>query len=235
MKFYRRLQPIKAISFDLDDTLYANSPVMKITARAMRDFFAEHLGEHQVYDINFWSTHQKKLLVEQPHLIHDVGVMREETYFYGLKEIGYNEADAKQLAKKAHDCFIFHRSNFTAPQASIKLLADLAKKYPLVSISNGNVDTNLIGLKPYFNHIYHASLSHRQKPCSDMFKETSEVLNIAPENILHVGDCGVADIQGAMLAGFQSAWLPKFGIGKPLKILPHLELSDVEQLRHLLY
>ena len=35
MKFYRRLANIKAISFDLDDTLYSNRPVMVAIEKKM--------------------------------------------------------------------------------------------------------------------------------------------------------------------------------------------------------
>ena len=35
MKFYRPLKPFKAISFDLDDTLYDNRPIIK---KAEKDF-----------------------------------------------------------------------------------------------------------------------------------------------------------------------------------------------------
>ena len=39
MRFYRRLQPFKAISFDLDDTLYNNTPVMAVTEAKMTSYF----------------------------------------------------------------------------------------------------------------------------------------------------------------------------------------------------
>ena len=40
MKVYRRLQSVKAISFDLDDTLYSNYPVMIAANKGMARYFA---------------------------------------------------------------------------------------------------------------------------------------------------------------------------------------------------
>ena len=43
MHFYRRLKPIKAITFDLDDTLYDNYPViLKTTEESHRFLQAYH-------------------------------------------------------------------------------------------------------------------------------------------------------------------------------------------------
>lgn len=234
MKFYRRLQPIKAISFDLDDTLYSNGPIMKVTGQAMIDFFSERLETQQLCDINFWQPFKQQALAEQPELIHDVGLVREKTYFLGATAMGLNAQQAQLLTDDAMACFNHHRSNFTVPSKSIALLAKLAEKFPLISISNGNVDTKNIGIDHFFTHIYHANLANKHKPHATMFNRCSQAMNLAPHHILHVGDCGIADIQGAMLAGFQSAWLPKYQVGRPLKILPHLELSDIEQLTNLL-
>ena len=67
-----------------------------------------------------------------------------------------------------------------------------------------------------------------------MFNLACEKLAIAPAQLLHVGDCGCADIQGAINAGCQTAWISCFDVGKPLTVLPNIELSDISELHHLL-
>ena len=67
-----------------------------------------------------------------------------------------------------------------------------------------------------------------------MFDRVCQQLNILPSELLHVGDCGLADIHGALEAGCQTAWLPHYGVGKSLKQLPHIELNDVSELLQLL-
>ncbi len=67
-----------------------------------------------------------------------------------------------------------------------------------------------------------------------MFDKTCLALQIAPEQLLHVGDCGSNDVYGAISAGCQSAWLNQYQVGKPLKVLPTLELENIEQLADIL-
>ena len=66
-----------------------------------------------------------------------------------------------------------------------------------------------------------------------MFNKTCAALNIRPEQLLHVGDCGKNDVYGAIDAGCQTAWLEKYHVGKPLKLLPTIALDNIAQLTRL--
>lgn len=234
MKFYRRLQPFKAISFDLDDTLYSNAPVMEVTEAKMAVYFQDLLKvEHNKYDYNFWFSYRQNVLAVQPELIHDVGALRQAGYALGLEALGYSYHDAMHLAADAQAYFNQCRSDFTVPASSHALLAELQKKWPLVAISNGNANTKSINIDHYFSYVYHAGNGLLHKPLPDMFHRACEALNIAPHELLHVGDCGVADIAGANAAGCQAAYISTYNVGKPLRVLPHIALTDVTQLHRL--
>ena len=246
MRFYRRLSHIKAISFDLDDTLYHNKPVMLAIEKKMVAYFSRlaviatlTITPPKVFDYRFWSTFRHQAIKQQPDLGHDVVRLRLVTYQLGFKALGMNVNIAEQQARTALAYFISLRSDFKVPDASKKLLACLRLQYQLVAISNGNVDTKAIGLAPYFQHVYHAGWQEngtllRQKPTGDMFAMVCQQLDIIPSQLLHVGDCGRADIQGAILAGCQAAWLSCFDVGKPITLIPHIELTELSQLRLLL-
>ncbi len=234
MQIYRRLAPIKAISFDLDDTLYSNYPIMVEANKQMVAFFSEHLPKGQDYDLSFWYDYRNAVIKAQPELKHDVVAVRLAAYTMGIKALGFSTQESTQLAKRAMAHFVEHRSNFTVPDEIHRLLKILSESFPLASISNGNVDVDAIGLSQYFSYIYHAGDGLKQKPDSDMFERASKALGVENKHILHVGDCGFADIHGAIDAGFQTAYLPKYGIGKALKQLPHIWLNDVDELRALL-
>jgi putative hydrolase of the HAD superfamily len=142
------------------------------------------------------------------------------------------------MAQAGLDYFISLRSDFTVPESSKELLSQLSKHYPLVAISNGNVDTKTIGIDHFFQHVYHAGWQKngellRQKPAPDMFNLACRQLTIKTNELLHVGDCGRADIQGALNAGCQAAWLSCYDVGKPLTTLPHLELTQITELKQL--
>lgn len=238
MKIYRRLLPVKAISFDLDDTLYSNYPVMMAANAGMASYFASVPALQSVLsqcqDVNFWFFHRARAIKQQPALKHDVTALRIESYYLGFLALNFPADEARLQAKAAMAEFVLLRSNIVVPQSIHDMLAALAEKYPLAAISNGNVDTRAIGLDGYFQGIYHAGKGIRQKPALDMFALACEKLAIKPGELLHVGDCGRADIFGAAAAGCQSAWFPAFGIGKPLTVLPDIELTDVGELSFLL-
>ena len=242
MKFHRRLSNIKAISFDLDDTLYSNKPVMLAIEKKMIAYFANLAvikekvsDQHKVLDQYFWYYFRHQAILKHPDLVHDVVRVRQVSYRLGFISLGLVESIAEQQAQAALDYFIQLRSDFAVPEKSKKLLASLRDKYPLIAISNGNVDTSALGISHYFQSIYHAGWQEdgtllKQKPASDMFDLACQQLAIKPSQLLHVGDCGRADIEGALLAGCQAAWFPYYGVGKPISLLPHIEITTINQL-----
>ncbi len=247
MKFYRRLSAIKAISFDLDDTLYSNKPVMLAIEKKMLAYFTDvfNCNQHELakadknFNSRYWYPFRQQAINAQPDLAHDVVQVRLVTYRLGFAALGFSYDVAQQMAQAALDYFISLRSDFVVPTSSKQLLADLSKKYPLVAISNGNVDTKALGISQYFQHVYHAGWQAnghllKQKPANDMFILACQELAIKPQQLLHVGDCGCADIQGALQAGCQTAWLSCYDVGKAITVLPHLALDRLSQLEQLL-
>ena len=255
MKIYRRLTEIKAVSFDLDDTLYNNRPIMQAIEKKMLNYFTQRFTtllpelsakvKPQVFNRHFWAPYRNQAIAAQQDISHDVVRLRFESYRLGLLAHNIPSDEAAKEAQAGLDYFIRLRSDFSVPKASHELLADLSKRFPLVAVSNGNVNTKDLGIDHYFQHIYHAGFQIgtssnegeyllRQKPAADMFTLVCERLAILPEQLLHVGDCGVADIYGALNAGCQTAWLPQYGVGKNLQQIPHIELVQVSDLSQLL-
>jgi len=234
MRFYRRLQPITALSFDLDDTLYHNQPIMLQAEQVMQAFFTTHLPQCRPYKRQFWWHHRHLTLRAQPALQHDVTKLRYASYYSAIMALTEDHAFAVQLTERAVRLFLQHRSNFVVSNANQTLLGQLAKRYPLIAITNGNVDVERIGLSSYFQHIYHPALGYQSKPYADMFEHACQQLTISPIQLLHVGDCGRADVFGAINAGCQAAWLSTYQTGKAIQILPHVELSSLTELTELL-
>lgn len=239
MRFYRRLLPFDAISFDLDDTLYSNHPIMLATDKKMASYFSRILTDYGIdtskatYSFRYWFPFRQQAIAQWPLLKHDVGLLRQKSYFLGALAVGIEHVAAEEFANSALAYFTEQRSNFILPQHTHDFLAYLQSKRPLVAITNGNVDTDKIGISKYFSHHFHASIENRLKPDPDMFNKTCLALNIKPEQLLHVGDCGKNDVLGGVNAGCQTAWLNQYHVGKPLTVLPTLALDDVEQLANI--
>jgi HAD superfamily hydrolase (TIGR01549 family) len=241
MKFYRRLRPFKAISFDLDDTLYSNQPIMKAAEASMEAYFSKQFeavvaknDKELIFDRKFWQPYREQAIKILPELAYDVVRLRLESYYHGICALGYSSEDAHQQADLAIHTFNVERSNFVVPDKAHQLLTHLKKHYPIVSISNGNVDTNAIGIDGYFQHIYHATGGVKQKPDAQLFNMACKDLNIEPHELLHIGDCGLADIEGAIAAGCQTAWVSCYNVGKPIKVLPHVVVADISTLAKLI-
>lgn len=238
MKFYRRLQPVTALSFDLDDTLYSNHPIMLSAEKKMLSYFSEHFpqtaaqGKQACHQ--YWRQFRRQALHEQPELVHDVTALRLQNYTLAIKALGYSKSQAQQKAYDAFEYFTHHRSNFILPKATKDLLEKLAVNYPLVAITNGNVNFEKLGLTSLFQHIYNPGNGIKRKPDSEMFNSACQQLKIKPAQLLHVGDCGYSDIIGALQTGCQAAWLNRYTVGKPISVLPHVELSTLDDLTFLL-
>lgn len=238
MRFNRRISTIKAISFDLDDTLYSNRQVMINTDAAMVAYFQRLASKYnlsnQQYDFNFWQPYRQQALAAKPELTHDVTQARIVTYQYGFAALGMPTANIDAEVADAMAYFLSHRNQVKVPENIHHFLTQLSQHFPLVAISNGNVDTDIIGISKYFRFIFHAGNGFKQKPNSDLFHLALNKLNLQPKELLHVGDCGYADIKGAIRAGCQSAWLNCYDVGKPIRQLPDIELNQVTDLADLL-
>lgn len=222
MQFFRSWQRPLALSFDLDDTLYDNRPHIEKATRWMADTLADEIGKR----VN-WQGYKDRVLAARPELTHDVTECRRSWLSLGLKEQGIQAY--QQRADELMDEFIAVRSDFVVPQASHQLLAKLCEKYPLVAMTNGNVDIERIGLKDYFSHIFYAGGVYRSKPFGDLFDAAAESLNLPRERIAHIGDHPITDVYGAVSNGYQAVWLNDRGAFEPL-VLPHLALTQLDEL-----
>ncbi len=77
MKFYRTLRPFKLISFDLDDTLYDNSDVIRL---AEENFIEKVKLESQLnISSEEWRAWKQRIEQRHPMLCEDVVAWRIET------------------------------------------------------------------------------------------------------------------------------------------------------------
>ena len=238
IRSYINLTKISAISFDLDDTLYYNTPIILKAESELERFL------HHAYPLTIklkrtdWLTLKRNLLKVRPELCHDTGLARVAMLTQGLCQLGYSIKEAEAGAHKGLHCFLAHRSGFTVSKPVLILLEALAQKYTLIGITNGNVDAERIGLGSLFDFVLSPGEGVRMKPAPDMFNVAMERLNISPESLLHVGDSHSSDVMGARLAGCQSIWLnPGFGVteaGVAKGSLPHIEISSIEDLKFLI-
>lgn len=238
MIFYRRLNAIKAMTFDLDDTLYNNHPYIVAAEKKLFNFMFERWPDLHKTGKENWRQFRRECVQENPLLAHDMIALRRCVLTKLFKSIGLTGADLNNAVERSYDEFYFQRSNFKVSGAYVQVLKGLAAKVPVLAITNGNVDITRVGLGGCFNKVYHASVEQRSKPYRDMFDCASEHLNIPASNILHVGDNMEKDVFGALNAGYMAAWYAdnrQMNLRhEKASLVPHVTLSSLSELIDLL-
>ncbi|GAM56336.1 2-haloalkanoic acid dehalogenase [Vibrio ishigakensis] len=238
MRFYRGLSPIKAMTFDLDDTLYDNHPVIRNLERELRSWLVTRFPELDRFEATDWMAFKRKAINSHPDLKHDVTKAREKQLSLVFQSIGVAEEEiAEAVSDTMHQVYLL-RNEFEVPESSIETLKQLSKIIPLVAITNGNVDLEKIGIAKYFQLVLKAGPNGKAKPSKDLFQKASDFLDLDPEHILHVGDHLISDVSGAKRAGFQAAWFndkPRTltTADKP-SVLPDVEISYIPHLLKLI-
>ncbi|WP_311753902.1 5-amino-6-(5-phospho-D-ribitylamino)uracil phosphatase YigB [Proteus columbae] len=234
MRFYRTLTPIAAMTFDLDDTLYDNVPVMDKTEKETLDFIRQYDLRFNHFTEKDVNAYKKPLLESNPDIFHDITQWRWLAARNMLLDYGYSEAKAQQGADEIMAHFAYWRSHINVPKNTHQVLTELAQKIPLIAITNGNANPLSCGLGQYFSHILKAGPDGRSKPYPDMFDKASSLLNLPHEKILHVGDHLVTDVEGAVNSGLQACWInldnrSLFEEGET-RVMPHIEITDLSKL-----
>jgi len=234
MIFYKKLKPIHAITFDLDDTLYENTSVIVKAEHSLIEFMHHHYPVTKSVNKDFWRAQQKAQFLANPLLKNDMGKLRQLSLESGFAALGLSGDELSAAIEQCFEHFYFQRSNFCLHQSIHSLMKALSDKLPLVAITNGNVNLQQIGLDGYFSACFKASTELPMKPNKAMFAAAQVYLDIPSENILHVGDNLQTDIYGALKAGYQTAWYAedrKMNIRtEKTQVLPHVQLSQLTQL-----
>ncbi|WP_040977007.1 HAD-IA family hydrolase [Necropsobacter massiliensis] len=232
MKFYRTLQPFKVITFDLDDTLYDNSTVIRLAEQRCIDTLRDSSALTQL-GADLWFEWKARIARRHPRLSEDVTAWRLETMRALLTAHGKSAVEIKRISEQTIQEFLQWRHKITIPPQNMALLTQLSRHYKLAAISNGNVDPARIGLTQ-FALILRGGLQGRAKPHADLFRQTAAYFALPPQQILHVGDSLLTDIQGAMQAGCQSVWLnlsgDRINAFAECRLLPSVEIHDLTEL-----
>lgn len=237
MKFYGTWRPIKAMTFDLDDTLYDNLAYVLKAEQAMLQWLHAEFAETLQTDSAFWRKQRNLVLQANPVLANDMVRLRQAMLYKGLLALGIPEHQAKHGAERGFHAFDQARSDFQVTKPVLALLAQLAERIPLVAITNGNVNIQRVGLAPYFRQVYHANIHQRNKPHPDMFALALKHLALPAEQVLHVGDHLINDVWGAYQMGMPSAWYAadrNMNLqDEPVRTLPTVQLDSLSELLQL--
>ncbi|WP_394223447.1 HAD-IA family hydrolase [Alteromonas gracilis] len=242
MQFFRSINKVEAMTFDLDDTLYNNEPIIRRAEQALQSYIAEHHHQAATLTSRDWLQLKRAAIAKDPRLASDMGQLRRVVLTAALSGTPANklstaptqDATLHAAVDACFNHFYDARSDFSLAENVHDTLDKLSQRMPLVGITNGNVNAQKVGLDRYFKTILHASVDRPMKPHINMFNEAASLLKVKPAHILHVGDNIIKDVLGAINAGYQSAW---FACNRPMQlplepasVLPHVQLDTLEEL-----
>jgi FMN hydrolase / 5-amino-6-(5-phospho-D-ribitylamino)uracil phosphatase len=195
---------IRALTLDLDDTLWPIAPAIARAEEALHGWLARHArATASRFDIALLRAKRDEVARKQPHIAHDFTAVRRESLRLALLEAG----DDERLAEQAFDVFFAARHELDFYPEVADALQRIAGRYPLYALSNGNADIARTALAPWFRGAISAHEFGVGKPDPRIFHEACRRLGCAPAEVLHVGDDLELDVLAARTAGLQSYWL----------------------------
>ena len=228
-----KLTGIKAVTFDVDGTLWDFETVMR---RSLGKVLKE-LGR---LDPEAAAMLNIEKLVEVRDRVHDelrgVVVNLNELRVEGFRR-ALSEAGRPNELLATHLCGLYfeHRDAGRRPFRDVfPTLQALHPRYPLGVLSNGNTYPADLRLNGLFKFTV-VSQDHGgiEKPDPRIFEIALGKAGCSPEELVHVGDSLENDIVGAKKAGVKSVWLNRNGHESP-DIRVDREISSLRQLTDVL-
>ncbi len=225
---------IRAITLDLDDTLWPVWPTIERAEDKLRGWLDEHApraGE-LARDAQAAKAARQAALAAHPERAHDLGQVRREAIRALLRMAG----DDPRLAEPAFEVFYAERQRVALYEDALPALHWLSARYRLVALTNGNADVHRVGIGRFFHDAINPVRAGVGKPHARMFEAGAQAAGVPPHEVLHVGDDAHLDGAGALAVGMQMAWVNRAQAGWPAELgaTPHLVADDMRALCRLL-
>lgn len=206
---------VKGIYFDLDDTLCGYWDASKAGLRAAFEAhpvpgvdtetaiagwagafrgFAPTLKTTGLYDV--YLTSGETTRTEQMRL--------------ALASLGVEDAD--HAARLSHAYMTERDRNLRLFDDAIEVLTTLKARYPIGLITNGPADIQrqeiaTTGIEPYLDHVFIEGEMRQGKPLKEVFDRAAAAMDLAPHQLLMVGNSFGHDILPAIRDGWRTAWV----------------------------
>jgi len=208
---------IKAISLDLDDTLWPIEPCIVRAEAALDEWLREHCPSVAArFSPAAMRAERDRVWQQNPHLTHDLSALRRMSLADVFAPFGFGE----EFVERAMTAFSAARNRVDFYPETLAALDVLAARYPLASLTNGNADLDVIGIGRHFRVRIYSRDAGCAKPDRRIFERTATALGIEPRELLHVGDDPWMDVEGARGAGCPVVWLDRGTIDWPGELAP---------------
>jgi len=213
------MQDIRAITLDLDDTLWAIQPVIVRAEKALYAWLQENYPRiTERFSPQDLVQMREDIVTEYRDKGHDFTFLRRRVLGQVGAAAGYGEAPVDG----AMALFSAYRNDVELFPEVRPALSALGEKYRLIAVTNGNANLDTIGIRDLFDGVVSASSAGAAKPAREIFDVAAKAGGAANHETLHVGDHPEADVVGASEAGLKSVWVNRHGADWP----DHLRRPD---------
>jgi 2-haloalkanoic acid dehalogenase type II len=222
---------IRVITFDLDNTLWDVDPALLRAEEAQRQWLLRHRpGSIEHHDHESLWEFKKGVWKRHPELAHHVSQMRIQTLYELQRAAGYDEHAARRGAEVAFSIFLAERHAVELYEEALEVLQELAGRYRLGALTNGNADIYKTDVGEYFDFAFLAEEVGASKPAPDMFRAALKLTGVSPAEIVHVGDNPEHDVAGAKRVGIRAVWMNPGGERWPGDAPPDAEIRNLREL-----
>ena len=220
---------IKAVTFDLDDTLWPIAPTILRAEQVLQAWLERHAPAVALaYPPETMRTLRPEAMAhaEANGTAHDLRGVRRYQIGLAFARAG---ADAR-LVEDAYRVFEHQRQEVELyPDVAVALEA-IASRYAIGGITNGFADLERTGIGRHFRFSLAAGEFGIAKPDPSIFRAACDKLGHPPEHVLHVGDDPHTDILGARRVGMHTAWINRRSATWVLDEAPHAEFAELGAL-----
>lgn len=189
---------VKAIMFDLDNTLI------------VRRYALEKLSRH-ITKFYFPSEPQRWAQIEKSFVDHFINGYDRNSECFELfkKSSGMND---KISYADFWEFWNFFYPYSTVRDSSAEAVLELRRRgYDTAILTNGkfvmqNSKIDVAGLRPWFSYIVTTQELGVEKPDVRAFHAVCDMLGLRPQQVAYVGDYAVNDIAGARMASMPTIW-----------------------------
>ena len=223
---------IKAITLDLDDTLWPIWPTIERAEQALDDW----LGQCAPATAQLLAAPAMRHEIREhvaglnPDCRHNLSALRREMIRLALTRSGENPL----LAEPAYEIFYAERNRVTLFDDALPALEFLSARFALVALSNGNADIERVGIGRFFKAGVSAQQLGVGKPDARIFQAAAAAAGVQAFEVLHIGDDAALDVLAALDCGMQTVWVNRADHPWTHAAQPHETVTSLTELRGLL-
>lgn len=240
-----KLQEIRAVYFDLDDTLCA---FMETAVKARRQAFQELVQSDVEADIETIDRAYRKVFWVMYESVHyepwrslylkNGRPTRTETMRRMLNELGIENCGLASLVSERYHYLRVQMLRLF--EDTLPALQELKPSYKIGLITNGPAyeqreEIEVLGLEPWLDSITIEGEIGIGKPHREIFERALSDLQVQPQEAIFIGNSWVHDVIGAFRTGIHAVWLNREGEPSPNhEGLPIYEIRELSELVTLL-